>query len=115
MHVPICILCRSPNNNNPEREEAHDGYKTALVQQFNSLYGTEVDDIESWRGLSRALDIFPLPNDLNKAKKNEVNLETAWEQMFKGKFINLVDLVDTENTGQCATQFNTLEELKERS
>ncbi len=33
--------------------------------------------------------------------------------MFKGKFVNLVDLVDTVNTGQCATQFDTLEELKE--
>ena len=36
-----------------------------------------------------------------------------WKQMFKGKFINLVDLVDTENTGKCAAQFNTLNELKE--
>ena len=53
----------------PEREAAHDGFKTALVRQFNSLYGTEVDDIESWRGLSLALEIYPLPDDLKKAKK----------------------------------------------
>ncbi len=33
--------------------------------------------------------------------------------MFEGKFVNLVDLVDTGNTGQCATQFDTLEKLKE--
>ncbi len=33
--------------------------------------------------------------------------------MFEGKFVNLVNLVDTENTGQCATQFDTLEKLKE--
>jgi hypothetical protein len=32
--------------------------------------------------------------------------------MFEGKFVNLVDLVDTGNTGQCATQFDTLEKLK---
>lgn len=32
--------------------------------------------------------------------------------MFERKFVNLVDLVDTENTSQCATQFDTLEKLK---
>jgi hypothetical protein len=57
------------DRDDPEREEAHDNFKTALVQQFNNLYGTEVDDIESWRGLSLAMDIVPLPDDLNEAKK----------------------------------------------
>lgn len=33
--------------------------------------------------------------------------------MFEGKFVNLVDLVDTPNTGHCASQFDTLEELKD--
>ncbi len=33
--------------------------------------------------------------------------------MFERKFVNLVDLVDTENIDQCATQFDTLEKLKE--
>ena len=32
--------------------------------------------------------------------------------MFKGKFVNLVDLVDTGNTGLCVSQFDTLKELK---
>lgn len=32
--------------------------------------------------------------------------------MFKGMFVNLVDLVDTGNTGVCASQFSTLEELR---
>jgi len=59
-----------------EREEAHDSFKTAMVQQFNSLYGTEVEDIESWRGLSLALNIFPLPDDVGKAKK--VSPHLSW-------------------------------------
>ena len=53
----------------PERKEAHDRFKTALVKQFNSFYGTEVNDIESWRGLSLALEIFPLPSDVGEAKR----------------------------------------------
>lgn len=32
--------------------------------------------------------------------------------MFEKKFVNLVDLVDTENIDQCVTQFDTLEKLK---
>lgn len=59
----------------PERDEAYDSFKTAMVQRFNSLYGTEVDDIQSWRGLSLALDIFPLPDDISGAKK--VNMHSS--------------------------------------
>ena len=57
------------DKNDRERREAHDDFKTALVQQFNSLYGTEVDDIVSWRGLCLALEIFPLPEDVETAKQ----------------------------------------------
>ena len=56
------------------REEAHDAFKTALVQQFNSLYGTDVDDVESWRGLFHALNIFPHPENRKEAKKVSVEL-----------------------------------------
>ena len=59
-----------------EREEAHDSFKTAMVQQFNSLYGTEVEDIKSWRVLSLALNVFPLPDDVGKAKK--VSPHLSW-------------------------------------
>jgi len=33
--------------------------------------------------------------------------------MFKGKFVNLVDLVDTGNTGHEVTQFLCLEDLQD--
>ena len=57
------------DRDDPEREEAHESFKKALVLQFNSLYGTEVDDLQSRRGLFLALENFPLPEDLKKAKK----------------------------------------------
>lgn len=65
-----------------EREEAHDAFKKALVLQFNELYGTDVDDIESWRGLCRVLDILPLPENLGKAKK--VNSDANMLQYDRG-------------------------------
>ncbi|KAI9851244.1 MAG: hypothetical protein M1838_004163 [Thelocarpon superellum] len=90
------------DRDDPERGEAHDDFKTALVQQFNSLYGTDEESIESWRGLCLALDVDPLPDNVKDAK-----------EIFKGMFVNLVDLVDTANTGDEVTQFGSLEELKE--
>ena len=57
------------DRDDPDRQDAHDDFKTALVQQFNSLYGTEVDSLESWQGLSVALDIVPLPDNVSEAKK----------------------------------------------
>jgi len=35
----------------------------------------------------------------------------AWS--FLGKFVNLVDLVDAGSTGKCASEFDSLEQLKE--
>ena len=52
-----------------ERSDAHDAFKTALVHQFNSFYGTDVNDIESWRGLCLALDLEPLPENASEAKE----------------------------------------------
>lgn len=57
------------NRENPERQQAHDDFKIALVQQFNILYGTEVEDIHAWRGLCLALEIFPLPENVDASKE----------------------------------------------
>jgi hypothetical protein len=62
------------DRDDPERDDAHKNFKITLVQQFNSLYGIEVDDIKSWQGLCLALDIFPISDNVGKAK--EVGLPT---------------------------------------
>ncbi|KAK3045919.1 hypothetical protein LTR09_012549 [Extremus antarcticus] len=64
-----------------ERRYAHDGFKTALVRQFNAIYGTDASDIKSW--------------------------------ILKGKFVNLVDLIDRHNSGGEVIQFSTLQELQD--
>jgi hypothetical protein len=53
----------------PEQKQAHEDFKTALVRQFNSIYGTDLNDMESWRKLCLALEISPLPNDVVEARK----------------------------------------------
>ncbi len=52
-----------------DRIEAHDDFKTAMVLKFNRLYGTDVNDIESWHKLCVALNITPLPGDIKECRR----------------------------------------------
>ena len=44
-----------PSWDEEDREEAREGFKNALVREFNKMYGTDVNDIGSWEGLRCAL------------------------------------------------------------
>lgn len=52
-----------------ERKTAHEDFKVAMVHDFNNLYGTDVNDIESWQKLCLALNITPLPQDIAGCRK----------------------------------------------
>jgi hypothetical protein len=51
-----------------DREEAREGFKGALVQGFNQMYGTDVNDIESWQSLCCVVGITPVPDELNECR-----------------------------------------------
>ena len=57
------------DRSDPERIQAHEDFKTALVHQFNGTYGIDVDDMEPWLGLCLALEISPLPDSVKDAQK----------------------------------------------
>ncbi|KAJ8516570.1 hypothetical protein ONZ45_g6120 [Pleurotus djamor] len=67
----------------PERQEAHEALKEALVLTFNEKYGTDENDVEAWKKLCRELRFNPIPDTLKACK--EAVLATH---------VNLVDLVD---------------------
>ncbi|KAF4571154.1 hypothetical protein EYR36_008482 [Pleurotus pulmonarius] len=71
------------DRDDPERKEAHEAFKDALVKEFNDIYGTDENDIESWHKICTVLDIDPLPGTLQEARDEVLS-----------KHINLVDLVD---------------------
>ena len=48
-----------------DRNVAHRVFKDALILQFNSIYGSNLNDPESWRKLCLALKIDPLPEGLD--------------------------------------------------
>jgi hypothetical protein len=56
-----------------DRDDARQGFKDALVQEFNKIYGTDVNDIGSWQGLCRVVGIAPVPDKLKECR--EVCLE----------------------------------------
>ncbi|KAF2129715.1 hypothetical protein P153DRAFT_422521 [Dothidotthia symphoricarpi CBS 119687] len=76
------------NRDDDERHEARQAFKDALVIQFNSLYGTDVSDIENWHKLCIAVFIEPLPVTIPECKKEIEKIH-----------VNLVDLVDVSRRG----------------
>jgi hypothetical protein len=63
----MCDLFRWDRDDN-ERMEARELLKDAMTRQFNGIYGTDVNDIDSWRNLCRALDIAPIPDALEACR-----------------------------------------------
>ncbi|KAG2354028.1 hypothetical protein BDR07DRAFT_1454263 [Suillus spraguei] len=87
---------------NKEREEAHCNFKDALVQQFNDIYGTDVNDLTSWRTLCQIVRVSPIPDTLESCR-----------EAVKATHVNIVDLVDTESTGESVTVFASEVDLSE--
>jgi hypothetical protein len=52
-----------------EMREARRNFKSAIVQQFNGLYGTNIDDLNAWQELCHILDIEPVPESLEGCRE----------------------------------------------
>ncbi|KAG2338291.1 hypothetical protein BDR05DRAFT_969366 [Suillus weaverae] len=75
-----------------EREQASRDFKDALFQQFNEIYGTDVNNLTSWRTLCQIVHISPIPDTLESCR-----------EAVKATHVNIVDLVDTKVTGEPVT------------
>lgn len=108
-----------------EFRNARRNFKSAMVQQFNSLYGTDENDLSSWQNLCRILGIQPVPERLKDCRK----VCTPWFREYGQRFcetaetnsrkrirqthVNLVDLVDTSRTGMPVNIFPNLKKLQD--
>ncbi|KAI0064499.1 hypothetical protein BV25DRAFT_1822857 [Artomyces pyxidatus] len=77
----LCRFNRWGRNNEEERTKAYNAFRDALTQQFNAIYGTDVNDIHSWHLLCSVLGIAP-PEGLE-----------ACRQAVRSTHVNLIDLV----------------------
>ncbi|KAI0293270.1 hypothetical protein BC826DRAFT_1105174 [Russula brevipes] len=84
-----------------EYTEARERFADALAEDFNAMYGTNIDDIEHWRVLCHVLKIDPVPEDIKACRK-----------AVKSKHVNLVDLV--QHTDKVRV-FSTVKELAKYS
>jgi hypothetical protein len=48
---------------------AHQEFNDAMAKQFNSIYGTDLEDISAWKNLCRVLRIIPIPNGLEECQE----------------------------------------------
>lgn len=51
-----------------ERAQALDEVRNAIALQFNAFYGSNVDDLNGWHNLCRALRVQDLPDTVNGCK-----------------------------------------------
>ncbi|KAI0637823.1 hypothetical protein C8Q77DRAFT_393144 [Trametes polyzona] len=88
--------------NREEREAARDALRHAMVQQFNNVYGTNAEDLESWQLLCNALGMDPVPDKLKACRRK-----------VRATHVNLVDFIEAPLAGKPVTTFKTEVELSE--
>ncbi|KAF8880357.1 hypothetical protein CPB84DRAFT_1632391, partial [Gymnopilus junonius] len=79
------------------REDAYKSFRIALTKQFNTVYGTDAESLESWQLLCAKVGAHPVPNSLKKCR-----------EIITNTHVNLVDLVQP---GGVVTKFATVDEL----
>ncbi|CAE6455259.1 unnamed protein product [Rhizoctonia solani] len=72
----------------------------ALTKDFNLIYGTDVGDLDAWQGLCRVLKFDYIPDDLVECR-----------DLVAATYVNIVDLVDTKNTGKPVQHFDSERDL----
>ncbi|KAF7326311.1 hypothetical protein MKEN_00484500 [Mycena kentingensis (nom. inval.)] len=85
-----------------ENDNARHGYCMALCQAFELQYGNDATSLPSWRMLCEAVGILPVPT-------------TVWacSRAIDDAHVNIIDLLDTKNTGDAVPVFATEEELSD--
>lgn len=53
----------------PEYLDARSEFRAALVQDFNTRYGTDAQRLEAWQNLCEILEIRPVPLTITKCRK----------------------------------------------
>ncbi|EIW80135.1 hypothetical protein CONPUDRAFT_105062 [Coniophora puteana RWD-64-598 SS2] len=91
-------LCRHMewDRYDPEREEAREQFKDALTQQFSVMYGEDENELAAWQSLCEAVELDGVPDNLDECR-----------DAIRFTFVNLVDLVDTQRTGNSVERFDS--------
>jgi hypothetical protein len=78
-----------------ERAEARQAFRDAMVFRFNSLYGTDVNNLDNWHKLCIAVCIEPLPATINECEQ-VCDLQPLW--------LTLISLVIENQRNTCESR-----------
>jgi hypothetical protein len=53
----------------PESQVAWQNFRIAMVQTFNTTFGTDTEDRQAWRQMGMRLNILPLPRKLHDLRQ----------------------------------------------
>ena len=53
----------------PRLEEEREALRSAMVLQFNAMYGKDAKDLRAWKALCDALGVDPIPDSITKCRK----------------------------------------------
>lgn len=53
----------------PERKEAREAFNDAIAKKFNNEFGTDVDDLTSWKKLCVRIQVDPVPETLEECQR----------------------------------------------
>lgn len=62
----------------PEKKDALCELNLALILIFNSLYGSDEEDINNWHKICHVVRIDPLPNTVEKCRAVRATFDIAW-------------------------------------
>lgn len=69
-------LCRCYGWEGEARLNALEDLKTAVVEQFNEIYGQDPNDIKAWRNLCEILRVSPIPRNLSDCREVSIIVTT---------------------------------------
>ncbi|KAG6030202.1 hypothetical protein E4U19_000557 [Claviceps sp. Clav32 group G5] len=84
-----------------EENAARNLFRQALVDEFGAIYGENDEKLDVLQQLCRKLDIDPIPQSI-----------TACKKAIKGVYVNIVDFIDCERTGEPIHKFASLAHLR---
>ncbi|KAG6076625.1 hypothetical protein E4U15_005006 [Claviceps sp. LM218 group G6] len=86
---------------NPKENAARNLFQQALVDEFGAIYGENDEKLDVLQQLCRKLEIDPIPQSI-----------TACKKAIKGVYVNIVDFIDCERTGEPIHKFASLADLR---
>ena len=63
------VGCRETDDADRKFRIARQAFNDAMAKQFNSIYGTDLNDISAWKNLCRVLRIIPIPKGLEECQE----------------------------------------------